>query len=107
MIVRAEHPERAAAALAALLGAPSSISPGGRAVGGRITVLPAESSASIIERLPLPVARTVEQVIEIACMHGFHAEELGRSGLVEFWIGEAMAVELVTSDARTLPALAA
>jgi hypothetical protein len=108
MIVRAEHAERTAAALAVLLEASAIGGPGGSwIIGAMLRVLPAVTSGEGVERLLLSIARPVEDVIEIACMHGFHAEELGRTGLVEFWIGENMLVELVTSDAPRRALLAA
>jgi hypothetical protein len=108
MIVYAEDPQRIAAALAALLGVPCATGPGGACkVGVAVRVLPRSNVACEVDRLLLPIARPVEDVIEIGCAHGFHAEELGRSGIVEFWVDEHMLVELVTSDARTRPTLAA
>jgi hypothetical protein len=108
MIVHAEEPQRIAAALAALLRVPRATGPGGACkVGAGLRVLPRSTAASEVDRLLLPIGRPVEDVIEVACAHGFHAEELGRSGIVEFWVDEHMLVELVTSDARSRPTLAA
>jgi hypothetical protein len=108
MIVRAEHAERAAAALAALLDSAALRGSGGSwIIGSTLRVLPSPAAGAMVERLLLPIARSVEDVVEIACTHGYHAEELGRSGLVEFWIAEDMLVELVTSDARGPALLAA
>ena len=103
MIVHAEEPQRAAAVLAALLGARTRMRTGNAwTVGGAVHVLhgrPDTSAGAGIARLFLETGHSVEAVMEIACAHGFHAEELGRTGLVEFWIGETMLIELVTSDA--------
>ncbi|GAO40512.1 hypothetical protein SCH01S_48_01740 [Sphingomonas changbaiensis NBRC 104936] len=111
MIVHAEDPQRTAAALAVLLAAPTSMRAGNVwTVGGAVHVLegrPDNPSGAGIARLLLETAMPVEGVMEIACAHGFHAEELHRSGLVEFWIGEAMLIELVTSDATDRLDLAA
>jgi len=108
VIIRAQHPESTAAALAALTGTPAAMGPGGAwTVGTDLRVLPGTSGRPRIERLLLPIGQPVERVIEIACTHGFHAEELGRSGFVEFWIGENMLVELVTTDATDEALLAA
>lgn len=41
---------------------------------------------------------SVEAVIEAACVFGCHAEEI-RHGVVEFWIGEWAALELITPEA--------
>lgn len=108
MIIRTEDPGRAAAALADLEGTEATRGPGGAwTVGMKLRVLPGAGYGAGVERLVLPIGRSVEQVIEIACEHGFHAEELARTGFVEFWIAENMLVELVTADARIRPSLAA
>jgi hypothetical protein len=109
MIVHAENPKRAAGAIAALAGLRACVGPGGTwTVGGTVRVLPrADPAPSGIVRLLLHVDLPVEEVIVIACAHGFHAEELGRSGIMEFWIDEQLLVELVTPEAMSRPPLAA
>jgi len=109
MIVHAEDPQRAAGAIGALARVGANAGPGGSWTVGRIArVLPRATPApSGIARLLLHVDVSVEDVIGIACTQGFHAEELGRTGLVEFWVGENMLVELVTSDAPSRALLAA
>jgi hypothetical protein len=109
MIVHAEDPQRAAGAIVTLAGVRASMGPGGAWTVGEIArVLPrANSAPSGIARLLLHVDASVEEVIGIACAQGFHAGELGRSGIMEFWIDEHLLVELVTAEARISHTLAA
>ena len=109
MIVHAEDPKRAAGAIAALTSLRACMGPGGTwTVGGTVRILPrANPAPSGIARLLLHVDLPVEEVIMVACAQGFHAEELGRSGIMEFWIDEQVLVELVTPEALSRPSLAA
>ena len=109
MIVHAEGPQRAAGAIAALAGVRVNAGPGGSWTVGRIArLLPRATPApSNIARLLLHVDGSVEEVIGIACAQGFHAGELERSGIMEFWIDEHLLVELVTPEALSRSTLAA
>jgi len=101
LVVHAQDPARAAGAIAALVGGRSSPRPGGRWSIARIAAVVPRAAAARpgITRLLLAIDLGPEQVIEIACAHGFHAEELRRSGVIEFWIDEHAVVELVTTAA--------
>lgn len=111
IVIYAEQPQRTATALAALLAAPiNKRAAGAWTVAGAVHVVSGCTdvpSATGLARVLLQTGHSVEGVMEVACAHGFHAEELGRTGIVEFWIGEAMLVELVTSDASARFDLAA
>lgn len=109
MIVNAEDVQRAAGAIAAAAGVRANAGPGGSWTVGRIArLLPRTTPApSNIARLLLHVDASVEEVIGIACAQGFHAGELERSGIMEFWIDEHLLVELVTPEALSRSTLAA
>jgi hypothetical protein len=83
--IAVESPDRAAAALAALTR------------GARFRFAAGRRAASLVE-LPVSTPLSVEQVVELACRLGFHAEEV-RLGVLEFWIDEWTILEVLTPEA--------
>lgn len=108
--IAVEAPGRAAAALAELTGGRAGRPPGANhclviATGLRIALAPAAPAPNgrPVLVLPLETPLAVERVIESACAHGFHAEEI-RRGVLEFWIDEFAALEVATPEAEGLKA---
>lgn len=105
--IAVDQPDRAAAALAELIsGHAARFAPQGDAVvlagAMRIGLAAAgERPRRGVTVLPLTTGYSVEQVIDAACRHGFHAEET-RHGVLEFWIDEHTAIELATPEAKFL-----
>jgi hypothetical protein len=110
--VYVESLDRAAEAVAALL--PGAVvcrtGAGGCSVAVedmRVLFTSARVRNDSVVTLPVATSCSVEQVIEIACSLGHHAEEVA-PGTLEFWIDEGFALALITpGSAMAAPRLLA
>ena len=91
-----EDPRRAAQALAALRGGLSCESDkGGWTVAepdGLIRFAPRATGGSLA-RLRVETDHPIEQIVELACTIGFHAEPIDEDRTVECWIDEYLLIE--------------
>jgi hypothetical protein len=106
-----DHPHRAAEALAALQGGAHrartqpdgswAVAPAGER---QAPVLFRPRAGTLPDRtlcLDVSTPHSVERVIELACAHGFHAEETDQ--FIEFWIDEDLLLKVWHVTAEPFP----